>query len=132
MYLATNVLSLQVAIIAGNFDLAEIIKVHKSSDVGKLNWDASAERRRAEVEESLKKAEILNRKTLPSSEDRRECSAVSQKTLTTHSVHQRRQLTHVSEFKSRLLYHLFKIWLKKGFHSLLSVCNGSIFYTRGW
>lgn len=24
----------QVAIIAGNFDLAEIIKVHKSSDVG--------------------------------------------------------------------------------------------------
>lgn len=27
---------LQVAIIAGNFDLAEIIKVHKASDVGKL------------------------------------------------------------------------------------------------
>ncbi len=27
---------LQVAIIAGNFDLAEIIKVHKVSDVGKL------------------------------------------------------------------------------------------------
>ena len=26
----------QVAIIAGNFDLAEIIKVHKASDVGKL------------------------------------------------------------------------------------------------
>lgn len=26
---------LQVAIIAGNFDLAEIIKVHKASDVGK-------------------------------------------------------------------------------------------------
>lgn len=29
---------LQVAIIAGNFDLAEIIKVHKASDVGK--WTA--------------------------------------------------------------------------------------------
>lgn len=28
--------NLQVAIIAGNFDLAEIIKVHKVSDVGKL------------------------------------------------------------------------------------------------
>lgn len=27
---------LQVAIIAGNFDLAEIIKVHKTSDVGEL------------------------------------------------------------------------------------------------
>lgn len=27
--------NLQVAIIAGNFDLAEIIKVHKTSDVGK-------------------------------------------------------------------------------------------------
>lgn len=26
----------QVAIIAGNFDLAEIVKVHKASDVGKL------------------------------------------------------------------------------------------------
>lgn len=31
---------LQVAIIAGNFDLAEIIKVHKSSDVGKLSIPA--------------------------------------------------------------------------------------------
>lgn len=29
-------LYLQVAIIAGNFDLAEIIKVHKTSDVGKM------------------------------------------------------------------------------------------------
>lgn len=28
------VVILQVAIIAGNFDLAEIIKVHKASDVG--------------------------------------------------------------------------------------------------
>lgn len=47
----------QVAIIAGNFDLAEIIKVHKSSDVGKLNCDASAEHPSAEVDGSLKKAE---------------------------------------------------------------------------
>lgn len=30
---------LQVAIIAGNFDLAEIIKVHKASDVGKCFID---------------------------------------------------------------------------------------------
>lgn len=57
MYLVTNVPSPQVAIIAGNFDLAEIIKVHKSSDVGKLNWDASAEHPSAEVDESVKKAE---------------------------------------------------------------------------
>lgn len=28
----------QVAIIAGNFDLAEIIKIHKPSDVGKRNF----------------------------------------------------------------------------------------------
>lgn len=32
----------QVAIIAGNFDLAEIIKVHKASDVGKLDLIAAA------------------------------------------------------------------------------------------
>lgn len=43
-----------MAIIAGNFDLAEIIKVHKSSDVGKLS--VRAERRR---DESVKKAERL-------------------------------------------------------------------------
>lgn len=49
--------SLQVAIIAGNFDLAEIIKVHKSSDVGKLNWDASTEHASGEVDESLQQAE---------------------------------------------------------------------------
>lgn len=47
----------QVAIIAGNFDLAEIIKVHKSSDVGKLNCDASGEHPSAEVDGSIKKAE---------------------------------------------------------------------------
>lgn len=28
----------QVAIIAGNFDLAEIIKIHKTSDVGELKY----------------------------------------------------------------------------------------------
>lgn len=47
----------QVAIIAGNFDLAEIIKVHKSSDVGKLNWGATAEHPSAGEDESTKKAE---------------------------------------------------------------------------
>ena len=35
-FLPLSLLHLQVAIIAGNFDLAEIIKVHKVSDVGKL------------------------------------------------------------------------------------------------
>lgn len=30
-----------MAIIAGNFDLAEIIKVHKASDVGELNCSSS-------------------------------------------------------------------------------------------
>lgn len=54
-----SVLFLQVAIIAGNFDLAEIIKVHKSSDVGKLNWDAPAEQPSGEVDERVKKAERL-------------------------------------------------------------------------
>lgn len=33
-------LNFKVAIIAGNFDLAEIIKVHKTSDVGKLTAEA--------------------------------------------------------------------------------------------
>ena len=33
---ASPLLPLQVAIIAGNFDLAEIIKIHKVSDVGEL------------------------------------------------------------------------------------------------
>lgn len=33
---APSLPNFQVAIIAGNFDLAEIIKVHKASDVGKL------------------------------------------------------------------------------------------------
>lgn len=36
LFLSPFHLNLQVAIIAGNFDLAEIIKVHKVSDVGKL------------------------------------------------------------------------------------------------
>lgn len=35
-FLSLSLLHRQVAIIAGNFDLAEIIKVHKVSDVGKL------------------------------------------------------------------------------------------------
>lgn len=30
----------QVAIIAGNFDLAEIIKIHKTSDVGEFKHDS--------------------------------------------------------------------------------------------
>lgn len=33
----------QVAIIAGNFDLAEIVKVHKASDVGKLTEVVTSE-----------------------------------------------------------------------------------------
>lgn len=37
----------QVAIIAGNFDLAEIIKVHKSSDVGKFEHPSGAVAERA-------------------------------------------------------------------------------------
>lgn len=35
IYVLLSFPHLQVAIIAGNFDLAEIIKVHKASDVGK-------------------------------------------------------------------------------------------------